>query len=101
MIESNFSRYKDNNDTDKYVINIFYLEKCKPMKKYKEILKKIKLDNVYLYSLDKNPIFIDMFGIKGSPSTLIYKRNKMINQFMGVPKDILLEELKENIEKEG
>jgi len=97
MIKENYKNYDQINDTDDYVVNIFYIEKCKPMKKYKEIIKEIGLENVYLYSLDENPIFIQRFGIKASPSTLIYHQNKMVNQFMGVPKETFLKNLKEKM----
>ena len=90
MIKDIYKIYKEENDTDGYVINIFYIKNCKPMKKYKEMIKEEKIDNVNTYDIGTYPGFIDVFSIEGSHSTLIYKDNRLVYEFLGVPKQSYL-----------
>jgi len=88
---------------DKPVLIDFFGEWCGPCKTMAPILKEVKksLNNTAIIlkvDVDKNPAIASKLGIRGVPTLVLYKNNKIVWRQSGVvPKDMLISKIKEYI----
>jgi thioredoxin 1 len=99
VLEVTDSTIADTLNTDKVVLIDFYAEWCGPCRMYGPILDGFSNENpdiiIGKVNVDNNDDIAAKYGIRGIPTTIIFKNGEVVNRVSGVIlKDKLIELVK-------
>jgi thioredoxin 1 len=99
VLEVTDSTIADTLNTDKVVLIDFYAEWCGPCRMYGPILDEFSNENpdviIGKVNVDNNDDIAAKYGIRGIPTTIIFKNGEVVNRVSGVIlKDKLIELVK-------